>query len=230
MMFQRGVFAYTAIQDIGAYILELPYGSGQKSGNRNSGTGNSDPNSDVFEDRVSMIVVLPKKGQQLYETIDNVNKYGMERLFKELRKVKEEYEDDEVEVHLPRFETTTSLNLVEALQNVNHSSIFNFNVFLNQPTFRWALMIFLSNPPLTCRKLIPITLYRRFCTRLRFELMRKEQKRLPSQPRSSKIKQHRQSLPQIGLSSISLSIKQQDSFSSQVLIKSPSPFKVSISG
>jgi serine protease inhibitor len=117
MMFQRGNFAYTAIQDIGAYILELPYAA-KSSNNRNSG-GNSDPSSIVYEDRVSMIVVQPKKGQEIYTTIDNINKYGMERLFKELKKVKEEYEDDEVEVFLPRFETETSLNLVEALENVS---------------------------------------------------------------------------------------------------------------
>lgn len=119
MMFQRGNFAYTAIQDIGAYILELPYAPAKSSNNRNSGGGaNSDPSSVAYEDRISMIVVLPKKGQELFVTIDKVNQFGMERLYKELKKVKEEYEDDEVEVFLPRFETTTSLNLVEALENV----------------------------------------------------------------------------------------------------------------
>jgi serine protease inhibitor len=118
MMFQRGNFAYTAIQEIGAYILELPYATSQSSVNRNSG-GNSDPSSIVYEDRVSMIVVLPKKGQEIFTTIDKVNTYGMEKLFKELKKVKEEYEDDEVEVFLPRFEMETSLNLVEALENVS---------------------------------------------------------------------------------------------------------------
>lgn len=112
MMFQRGPFAYTAIQDIGAYILELPYASKSQTSNRN------DDSASNTSDRISMIVVLPKRGLELFETIDNINKYGMERLFKELKKVKEEYDDDEVEVHLPRFETETSINLVESLQNV----------------------------------------------------------------------------------------------------------------
>lgn len=114
MMFQRGNFAYTAIQDLGAYVLELPYAPVKA----NRFGSNSDPNIVQYDDRNSMIIVLPKKGQELFVTIDNINKYGMERLFKELKKVKEEYEDDEVEVFLPRFETTTSLNIVEALQNV----------------------------------------------------------------------------------------------------------------
>ncbi len=104
-MFNRGPFAYTAIQDIGAYILELPYAQ-VKANN-------------VVDDRISMIVLLPKKGQDLFNTIDLVNRFGMDRLFKELKRVKEEYEDDEVEIFLPRFETITSLNLVEALQYVS---------------------------------------------------------------------------------------------------------------
>lgn len=120
MMFQRGPFAYTAIQDIGAYFLELPYGAGQTTHTRNN--ANSQPSAD--DKGISMIVALPKRGQELYETIDKINKYGIERLFKELKNAKEEYDDEEVEVFLPRFETETSLNLVEALENVS-SHIFN---------------------------------------------------------------------------------------------------------
>lgn len=112
MMFNRGPFAYTAIQDIGAYILELPYASKSQTSNRND-----DP-SNFNSDRISMIVVLPKRGLELFATIDNINKYGMERIFKELKKVKEEFDEDEVEVHLPKFEIETSINLVESLQNV----------------------------------------------------------------------------------------------------------------
>lgn len=67
-----------------------------------------------------MIVILPKRGLELFETIDNINKFGLDRLFRELKKVKEEYDDDKVEVHLPRFEIETSINLVEALQNVSN--------------------------------------------------------------------------------------------------------------
>lgn len=113
MMFNRGPFAYTAIQDIGAYFLELPYASKSSTNNRND-----DP-STYNSDRVSMIVALPKRGLELFETIDNINKYGMDRLFKELKKVQVEFDEDEVEVHLPKFEVETSINLVTALQNVS---------------------------------------------------------------------------------------------------------------
>lgn len=130
MMFNRGPFAYTAIQDIGAYILELPYASiSQQTTNKN------DESSTYYLDRIAMIVLLPKRGLELFQLIDNVNKYGMERLFKELKKVKEEYDDDEVEVHLPKFEIETSINLVESLQNVGCKHLFfpyimfNFNFF-----------------------------------------------------------------------------------------------------
>lgn len=105
MMFQRGPFAYSAVADIGCYLLELPYGSRQ----------NRDP---LNEDSVTMILALPQKGLKIYHALDKINIYGMERIFGELKRAKEEYEEDEVEVHLPRFEIETSVNLNDALQNV----------------------------------------------------------------------------------------------------------------
>jgi hypothetical protein len=113
MMFQLGTFTYTAIHDIGAYILELPYGARPQTVNRND-----DPTG-YNADRIVMIVVLPKKGQNLTDTLNKINTFGLEKILRDLKKAREEYEDDEVEVHLPRFETETSVNLVEALQNVS---------------------------------------------------------------------------------------------------------------
>lgn len=67
MMFQLGKFAYTAIQDVGAYVLEVPYAKKQQTTNRND-----DPTG-YNQDRIIMVVVLPKKGQSLFETIDKIN-------------------------------------------------------------------------------------------------------------------------------------------------------------
>jgi serine protease inhibitor len=108
MMFQRGSFPYVALQEIGSYVVELPYGTRNRNVNDESG----------IEDRISMIVILPKKGLSLIDAIDNVNTYGMEKLFKELKRSKDEFEDDEVEVHIPKFELETSLNLVDSLKEV----------------------------------------------------------------------------------------------------------------
>lgn len=111
MMFQRGPFAYAANQNLGCYLLELPYGVDREYAERNNLPEGS-------EDRISMIVVLPKRGLSLVEAIDNVNKYGIKSLLVELKKAKEEFEDEEVEVHIPRFELDTSLNLKDTLQDV----------------------------------------------------------------------------------------------------------------
>lgn len=111
MMFQRGPFAYIADQKLGSYVVELPYGSSEKNDDRG----------------ISMIVVLPKIGLELSEAINNVNTYGLKSLLVELKNSKEEYDEDEVEVHLPRFEMDSSLNLVEALQWMDIKSVFDQN-------------------------------------------------------------------------------------------------------
>lgn len=116
-MFQRGAFPFAAIKDIGCYFIELPYGR----------VDHADA------DGISMIVVLPKKGLPLFDAINNINTYGLKKALIELKRAKEEYEDDEVEVHLPRFEIDTSLNLVDTLQQVrklNLLAFMNLKLFL----------------------------------------------------------------------------------------------------
>lgn len=115
MMFQRGPFAYSAVADLGCHILELPYAE-QPLVNRNDAPASS----------LSMILVLPRKGLSLQEAIGKVYQYGMEKLYSELYLSKAESEDDEVEVHIPRFEITTSLDMkafLEGVRNPNNSSI-----------------------------------------------------------------------------------------------------------
>lgn len=111
MMFQRGPFAYAGVSDLGCHILELPYAEAPVS-NRN----------DLMGTGLSMILVLPRKGLSLNQAIDNVNTFGMARLYGELHNSKVEYEDDEVEVHLPRFEITSSMDMKETLEGVREAN------------------------------------------------------------------------------------------------------------
>lgn len=109
MMFQRGPFAYSAVGDLGCHVLELPYAE-QPLGNRN----------DAPSSGLSMILVLPRKGLSLEEAIGNIYQHGMDKIYRELYNSKAEYEDDEVEVHIPRFEITTSLNMQDTLEGVRY--------------------------------------------------------------------------------------------------------------
>lgn len=109
MMFQRGPFAYSPVAELGCHVLELPYADSPQSRNDLPSTG------------LSMILVLPRKGLSLDEAIRNVYVHGMAKIYRELRNSKEEYGDDEVEVHLPRFETTSSFNMHDTLKDVSRN-------------------------------------------------------------------------------------------------------------
>lgn len=108
MMFQRGLIPYVAIADIGCHVLELQYAESQNFGSR----------SDTYGTGLSMIVVLPRKGLTLSDAMQKVYSFTMNKIYKELYIAKNEYEDEEVEVHLPRFELTTSFDIKETLQTV----------------------------------------------------------------------------------------------------------------
>ncbi|XP_070491968.1 serine protease inhibitor 77Ba-like [Chironomus tepperi] len=112
MMFQRGPFPFAAIRDLGSYFIELPYGN----------NGGPDQGND---DRISMILALPRKGLKLDDAIDKIYQFGFEKVLLELKRAKEEYEDDEVEVHIPRFEVETSINLVPNLQELGIKDLFD---------------------------------------------------------------------------------------------------------
>lgn len=107
MMFQRGLFAYAGVADLGCHIIELPYAELPASRNGITGTG------------LSMILVLPRKGLSLEEAISNIYTHGMKKIYFELYNSKVEYEDEEVEVHVPRFDIETSLNMKPILESVS---------------------------------------------------------------------------------------------------------------
>jgi serine protease inhibitor len=109
MMFQRGPLAYAAIAEIGCHVIELPYAEAPVSSR-----------GDIYGTGLSMIIVLPRKGLLLTEAIKSVYSFSMNKIYKELYNSKLEYEDEEVEVHLPRFEIQTSLDVKDTLETVSN--------------------------------------------------------------------------------------------------------------
>lgn len=85
-------------------MLELPYG---------------------HENKLSMILLLPKKGAHLKSVIINLQKVKVQTIFDELEKAAREYEDDEVEVHIPKFITVSDFNLNSILSSVNNKILMN---------------------------------------------------------------------------------------------------------
>ncbi|XP_055855888.1 serine protease inhibitor 77Ba-like [Episyrphus balteatus] len=109
MMTQTAVFNYAPIVEMQSHIVELPYGK---------------------EDRLSMLLIVPKRGVRINDAIDNLRKVGLERIFTEFEnkdKNKGEYDEDEVEVFLPKFTTTTSLILNGVLEKMGIRDVFQPN-------------------------------------------------------------------------------------------------------
>ncbi|XP_075151149.1 serine protease inhibitor 77Ba-like [Haematobia irritans] len=94
MMTQIGPFNYVSMKSLESYILELPYGK---------------------EDRLSMLVILPRRSVSLNKVVANLATVGVIPIIQELKKIEESNEEediqDQVEVFLPRFSTTSHFSL-----------------------------------------------------------------------------------------------------------------------
>lgn len=110
MMFQRGPLAYAAIADIGCHVLELPYAEAQVP---------TASRGDIYGSGLSMIIILPRKGLSLSDAMAKVYSFTMNKIYRELYNSKFEYDDEEVEIHLPRFEIATSVDVKETLEIVS---------------------------------------------------------------------------------------------------------------
>lgn len=105
-MFQRGSFAYTAISELDSHVLELPYGT---------------------ENRLSMIFLMPRKRIHLTSVMERLADFGVSRIIDELEKSSQEYEEDEIEVYVPRFKITADFTLNVILEQMGLTDIFNPN-------------------------------------------------------------------------------------------------------
>lgn len=106
MMSQKGVFGYAAHPELQAHVLELPYGN---------------------EERLSMYLMLPRKGVRLPDVIGNIAKVGIEKIMEDLKAAQAKYEDDEVEVFLPRMRITSDFVLNTVLEDMGLTDIFDPN-------------------------------------------------------------------------------------------------------
>uniref|UniRef100_U5EYE5 Putative salivary serpin n=1 Tax=Corethrella appendiculata TaxID=1370023 RepID=U5EYE5_9DIPT len=104
MMFQSGVFPYAPIKELESYVLELPYG----------------------EDKpLSMIFILPRKGVTLKNVLEILVNFDMEKMYEELRNSEIDYEDDEVEVHIPKFSFSNDYQFNLLLENMGVRDLFD---------------------------------------------------------------------------------------------------------
>lgn len=122
MMTQTALFNYAPIIELQSHVLELPYGQ---------------------EDRLSMFIIIPKKGNRLVDTINKLQNVGLELIFNELKKKEQltaEYDSDEVEVFLPKFVTSTSIVLNAVLEEMGILDVFqpvyaNLTKISDQPLY-----------------------------------------------------------------------------------------------
>lgn len=104
MMYQKAVFPFAAFRELEAQIVELPYGNDR---------------------HLSMMLILPRKGVPLQTVIRRLADFNMDTIYQELKQAAIEYEDDEVEVYLPRFEITADYNLISTLQDMGIRDALN---------------------------------------------------------------------------------------------------------
>ncbi|XP_052870040.1 serine protease inhibitor 77Ba [Anopheles cruzii] len=104
MMFQRGIFPFAGYKELESQILELPYGA---------------------DKRLSMLLVMPRKGVPLLEVIRKLANYNMDHVFQKLDRSLIDFDDDEVEVHLPRFEFNSDFNLIPVLKQMGVNEAFD---------------------------------------------------------------------------------------------------------
>lgn len=108
MMFQIGRFSHARISQLDSHVIELPYG---------------------VENRLSMIVMVPKKGVRLYTVINKLVSVGTKVIFEGLERARQEAEaygeELEVELFLPRFTTESNMELTSLLMNMGVHDLFN---------------------------------------------------------------------------------------------------------
>ncbi|KAH8378739.1 hypothetical protein KR009_001046, partial [Drosophila setifemur] len=106
MMVQEANFAYASnVEGLDGYVLELPYGT---------------------QDRLAMIVVLPKRGFKLNDVANNLKAIGLAPILRRLEAFKKRApEDNEVEVMMPKFVTTTDFTIKGILAQMGIVDLFD---------------------------------------------------------------------------------------------------------
>ncbi|XP_017777866.1 PREDICTED: antichymotrypsin-2-like isoform X2 [Nicrophorus vespilloides] len=104
MMYQSGPFPYTLVSYLNAHAVELPYGN---------------------SDKVSMIVIVPRKGVKLLTVLRAIASRPVSELLNTLDRVQKEFSEEEVDVYLPKFKIESELNLNGVLNKMGINEVFN---------------------------------------------------------------------------------------------------------
>lgn len=121
MMYQRNIFPYANIPELGANVLELPYGK---------------------NNQLKMLVLQPHSNLNLGRVFDNLKNYKISNIAHELHKFdgSSEYEPTPIELSMPRFKIDTDFDLNTVLKHLGIIDIFDSNrdglaKISRQPTF-----------------------------------------------------------------------------------------------
>lgn len=98
MMFQRTFVPYAPVQKLESHVIDLPYGD---------------------QNRLRMLVILPRKNINLQQVLAKLETITVAEIFDELKRSVQQFDDEEIEVHLPKFNTTSDFLLNGILQKVN---------------------------------------------------------------------------------------------------------------
>lgn len=103
-MSRTGGAKVTKISELRANVMELEYSN---------------------DNRLSLIVLLPEEKTRLSKVIDNLRAFGIVQLMDRMSKIK--YEEDDVEIFLPRFNVKSHFELDDVLSNMGLSNVFDAN-------------------------------------------------------------------------------------------------------
>ncbi|XP_037720323.1 serine protease inhibitor 77Ba-like isoform X2 [Drosophila subpulchrella] len=106
MMVQVANFAYVSdIEGLDGYVLELPYGT---------------------QDRLAMLVFLPKSGVKLNNVANNLKTLGLRPILQRLAAFRSrDSKDNEVEVIMPKFMISTDFALTDILIQMGIRDLFD---------------------------------------------------------------------------------------------------------
>jgi serine protease inhibitor len=104
MMYQIGSYPYSRFDWMKGYAVELYYGN---------------------NDEMSMIVILPYKGQTLTNMLQMMSQNPFSTIIDRLDKVKDEFEGEDVKVYLPRFAAKSDLTLNTVLEKMGITDVFD---------------------------------------------------------------------------------------------------------
>lgn len=104
MMYQIGPFPYSRVEYLKAHAIELAYGKNNK---------------------MSMFVILPYRGQILSTILENIAAVPVSRLIQILAEAEQQFADEDIEVYLPRFKINTDYHLEGVLRDMGITDIFD---------------------------------------------------------------------------------------------------------